>query len=88
MTEEGASRSFEETLSQWQLGTRAGRAHGGRILAGSLASPARARPNRGDTIKIGFISPRTDPAAGSGKPEPQARSARSSSRTRTRQLPL
>jgi hypothetical protein len=88
MTEEDASRSFEETLSRWQLGTRAGPAHSGLVLAGSLAGPARARPDGGDTLEIGFVSPRTDPAAGFGEPDLQARSARSSSRTRTRQLPL
>jgi branched-chain amino acid transport system substrate-binding protein len=72
MTEEVGSRTFEGRLSRRQLGKRAGAAAGGLVLAGSAATPAWARTRRSDadTIKIGFVSPRTGPAAGFGEPDP------------------
>jgi branched-chain amino acid transport system substrate-binding protein len=67
--------SLEEKLSRRQLGTRAGAIAGGLALAGTAASPAWARTSRrnrhdANTIKIGFVSPRTGPAAGFGEPDP------------------
>jgi branched-chain amino acid transport system substrate-binding protein len=72
MTEEAGTRAPETPISRRELGKRAGAAAGGLVLAGSVATPAWARTRRGaaDTIKIGFVSPRTGPAAGFGEPDP------------------
>jgi branched-chain amino acid transport system substrate-binding protein len=60
-------------LSRRELVKRAGVGIGGLALGGVAAQPAWARPlvhDAGNTIKIGFISPRTGPLAGFGEPDP------------------
>src|SRR5438034_94774 len=60
-------------LSRRELVKRAGVGIGGLALGGAAAQPAWARPlahDAGNTIKIGFISPRTGPLAGFGEPDP------------------
>src|SRR5476649_39612 len=55
---------------------RSGVAVGGVVLGGVAAQPAWARPRGPEafdaaaTIKIGFVSPLTGPAAGFGEPDP------------------
>jgi branched-chain amino acid transport system substrate-binding protein len=55
---------------------RSGVAVGGVVLGGVAAQPAWARPrgpeafDAASTIKIGFVSPLTGPAAGFGEPDP------------------
>ncbi|HZP72490.1 MAG TPA: ABC transporter substrate-binding protein [Gaiellaceae bacterium] len=52
---------------------RAGAGAGGLLLSGVAAQPVWARPrsyDAGNTIKIGFVSPLTGPAAGFGEPDP------------------
>jgi branched-chain amino acid transport system substrate-binding protein len=59
-------------LSRRELLKRAGVGAGGLAVSGSLAGPAWARPksyDAGNTITIGFVSPRTGPAAGFGEPD-------------------
>jgi branched-chain amino acid transport system substrate-binding protein len=62
-------------LSRKDLLKRAGVGAGGLIVSGALAEPIWARPKDADaldasTIKIGFVSPLTGPAAGFGEPDP------------------
>jgi hypothetical protein len=65
-------RVLEGSLSRGELVRRAAAGAGGLALAGTAAAPAFARSRRADatTIKIGFVSPRTGPAAGFGEPDP------------------
>src|SRR5205814_253740 len=59
-------------ISRRELVKRAGVGAGGLLLSGAAAGPAWARPKAHDassTIKIGFVSPRTGPAAGFGEPD-------------------
>jgi branched-chain amino acid transport system substrate-binding protein len=61
---------FERGLSRRDLLKRAGVGAGGLALSPALAGKAWARPlthDAGNTIKIGFISPITGPAAGFGE---------------------
>jgi branched-chain amino acid transport system substrate-binding protein len=67
------SDGFEKSLSRRELLKRAGVGAGGLAVSGSLVGPAWARPRADDassTIKIGFVSPLTGPAAGFGEPDP------------------
>jgi branched-chain amino acid transport system substrate-binding protein len=59
-------------ISRRELIKRAGVGAGGLALSSSLAAPAWARPNgttrsAANTIKLGFVSPITGPAAGFGE---------------------
>ena len=80
MAEEG--RGGERGISRREFVKRAGVGAGGLIVSGATASPIWARPKVWDasnTIKIGYISPLTGPAAGFGEGDPwilgQARKA-------------
>jgi len=67
------SDGFEKGLSRREVLKRAGVGAGSLALSGSLAAPAWARARTADastTIKIGFVSPLTGPAAGFGEPDP------------------
>jgi branched-chain amino acid transport system substrate-binding protein len=62
-------------ISRRELLKRAGVGAGGFALTGSLAGPAWARPagstrSAANTIRIGYISPITGPAAGFGEGDP------------------
>src|SRR5438128_4634604 len=60
-------------LSRRELVKRAGVGIGGLAVSGVAAQPSWARPlahDAGNTLKIGFISPRTGPLAGFGEPDP------------------
>ena len=60
-------------ISRRELLKRAGVGAGGLVLSGALAEPVWARPRSYDasnTIKIGYISPITGPAAGFGEGDP------------------
>ena len=68
---------FESALSRSELLKRAGVGVGGLVVAGSLPASALARvvsesAPEANVIKLGFISPRTGPAAGFGEPDPYA----------------
>jgi branched-chain amino acid transport system substrate-binding protein len=73
MTDENEPGIFERGLSRRDLLKRAGVGAGGLALFPALAEKAWARPlshDAGNTIKVGFVSPRTGPAAGFGEPDP------------------
>ena len=63
-------------LNRAEFLKRGGAAVGGVVLGGAAAAPAWARGRRpvafdaASTIKIGFVSPLTGPAAGFGEPDP------------------
>src|SRR6185437_3838403 len=62
-------------ISRRELLKRAGVGAGGLALSGSLAGPAWARPlgstrSAANTVKLGFVSPLTGPAAGFGEGDP------------------
>src|ERR1017187_6907846 len=63
-------------LNRSEFLKRSGVAVGGVVLGGVAAQPAWARPrgpeafDAASTIKIGFVSPLTGPAAGFGEPDP------------------
>src|SRR5450631_2234077 len=63
-------------LNRAEFLKRGGAAVGGVVLGGVAAQPAWARPRSAEafdaaaTIKIGFVSPLTGPAAGFGEPDP------------------
>ncbi|HLW95497.1 MAG TPA: ABC transporter substrate-binding protein [Solirubrobacteraceae bacterium] len=65
-------------LSRGDFLKRGGAALGGAVLGGAGASTAWARPRgplaheAASTIKIGYVSPLTGPAAGFGEPDPYA----------------
>jgi branched-chain amino acid transport system substrate-binding protein len=64
---------LEQALSRRELLKRAGLGASGLVLSSALADKAWARPlvhDASNTIKIGFVSPRTGPAAGFGEPDP------------------
>jgi branched-chain amino acid transport system substrate-binding protein len=65
-------RDTEQSISRRELIVRAGVGAGGLLLSGAAAEPvwARARGAAADQITIGFVSPRTGPAAGFGEPDP------------------
>jgi branched-chain amino acid transport system substrate-binding protein len=65
-------RDSESAISRRELIVRAGAGAGGLLLSGVAAEPvwARARGAAADQITIGFVSPRTGPAAGFGEPDP------------------
>ena len=65
-------RVSESGLSRRELIVRAGVGAGGILLSGVAADPVWARAKSADasTITIGFVSPRTGPAAGFGEPDP------------------
>jgi branched-chain amino acid transport system substrate-binding protein len=66
-------RALEKGISRRELIKRAGVGAGGLALSGTVAQTAWARPrvhSADNTIKIGFVSPRTGPAAGFGEPDP------------------
>jgi branched-chain amino acid transport system substrate-binding protein len=60
---------LEREISRRELLKRAGVGAGGVLLSGTLAQKAWAQPRSAaaDTIKIGFVSPITGPAAGFGE---------------------
>src|SRR5690242_7309614 len=69
---EGTEHAGDARISRRELVKRAGVGAGGVLLSGAAAGPAWARPKSHDasnTIKIGFVSPRTGPAAGFGEPD-------------------
>src|SRR5437764_991863 len=69
---EGTEHSGDAGISRRELVKRAGVGAGGVLLSGVAAAPAWARPKLHDasnTIKIGFVSPRTGPASGFGEPD-------------------
>jgi branched-chain amino acid transport system substrate-binding protein len=63
-------------LNRAEFLKRGGAAVGGVVLGGLAAQPAWARPrgpeafDAASTIKVGFVSPLTGPAAGFGEPDP------------------
>ena len=57
--------SFDPLMSRKQLVTRAGMGVGGLLIAQIAA--ACGGSSSGKTLKIGFVSPRTGPAAGFGE---------------------
>ena len=61
--------SFDPLVSRKQLVTRAGMGVGGLVLAQVLAGcgGSGGGSSSGKTLKIGFVSPRTGPAAGFGE---------------------
>jgi branched-chain amino acid transport system substrate-binding protein len=68
-----ADEMWKGKVSRREALKRAGVGAGGLVVSGSLAGPAFARPksyDAGNTIKIGFVSPRSGPAAGFGEPDP------------------
>jgi branched-chain amino acid transport system substrate-binding protein len=72
MAEQGP-QDAESQISRRQFVKRAGVGVGGLVLSGVAAQPLWARPktfNAGNTIKIGFVSPITGPAAGFGEADP------------------
>jgi branched-chain amino acid transport system substrate-binding protein len=73
MSDDTAGRVDEKTgLSRRELIVRAGVGAGGVLLSGVAAEPVWAQAKSADasTITIGFVSPRTGPAAGFGEPDP------------------
>jgi branched-chain amino acid transport system substrate-binding protein len=68
----GIERVLESGLSRRELVKRAGIGLGGLMLTGPLAACGSGGGGGGgdETIKIGFVSPRTGPAAGFGEPDP------------------
>jgi branched-chain amino acid transport system substrate-binding protein len=71
MGEETGNR--EASISRRELVKRAGIGVGGLVLSGAAAGPVWARPRVWDaanTLRIGFISPRSGPLAGFGEPDP------------------
>lgn len=62
--------SSERALTRRELVKRAGVGVGGLVLTGAAAQPVWARPrsfSADETLKIGFVSPITGPAAGFGE---------------------
>ena len=60
-------------ISRKELIKRAGVGAGGLVVSGTLAEPIWARPRVHDasnTLKIGYVSPLTGPAAGFGEGDP------------------
>src|SRR5207248_535599 len=69
---EGTEHAGDARISRRELVKRAGVGAGGVLLSGTAAAPAWARAKTHDTsntIKIGFVSPRTGPASGFGEPD-------------------
>ena len=70
MAEESGKSGLERPLSRRELVKRAGVGVGGLALSGAAAQPIWARPrvdSADNTIKIGYVSPITGPAAGFGE---------------------
>jgi branched-chain amino acid transport system substrate-binding protein len=65
-------RDADSGISRRELLVRAGVGAGALAVAGVAADPvwARARSSAADQITVGFVSPRTGPAAGFGEPDP------------------
>jgi branched-chain amino acid transport system substrate-binding protein len=64
--------TFETTLSRREVLVRAGYGLGGLALTGPLLAACGSSSSSSGTIKIGFVSPRTGPAAGFGEPDAYA----------------
>src|SRR5579885_2122223 len=65
--------TLDGRTSRREFVKRAGVGAGGLVISGVAAEPVWARARSYDasnTIKIGFVSPRTGPAAGFGEPDP------------------
>ena len=77
MSDEVEVGGFAGATTRTEFIRRAGVGVGGLVVAGGLPTSALARvlgetAPEASTIKIGFISPRTGPAAGFGEPDPYA----------------
>jgi branched-chain amino acid transport system substrate-binding protein len=77
MPEEFEVTDAASTISRTELVKRAGVGVGGLLVAGGFPASALARVGQeaapaASLIKVGFISPRTGPAAGFGEPDPYA----------------
>ena len=75
MSDEFGVDSLESPISRSELLKRAGVGVGGLVIAGSVPASALARvvnetAPEANTIKIGFISPRSGALAGFGEPDP------------------
>ncbi|MGH3025838.1 MAG: ABC transporter substrate-binding protein, partial [Gaiellaceae bacterium] len=75
MADESESKETTGSISRRELLKRAGVGAGGVALAGTIPTAAWARANgttkaAANTIKLGFISPITGPAAGFGEGDP------------------
>src|SRR6185437_1978046 len=60
-------------ISRKELIKRAGAGAGGLLVSGAFAEPIWARPlthDASNTLKIGYVSPLTGPAAGFGEGDP------------------
>ena len=75
MAEDSTAGKRPGGLSRRELLKRAGVGAGGLAVSSAFAGPAWARPNgttrsAANTVKIGFVSPMTGPAAGFGEGDP------------------